>query len=284
MTKQNNNLVYTLIEPRKKLHLNFGEIWRYRDLIVLFVKKDFAEIYKQTILGPIWLFLNPLISTVIYTVVFGGIANISTDGVPKILFYMAGNTMWTFFSDAITRTSTTFRQNTDLFSKIYFPRLTKPIAVVFFTGINLLFQLLMFAAIWIFYLVRCEVQPHWEMIWTVPFVILALGAMAMGCGIIVSSLTAKYRDLAIVITFVIRLWMYATPVVYPMSTVSNELLRTLININPVTQPMELFRYAVLGQGDLSAVGLVWSGVFAVFVLLFGMMYFNKVEKNFMDTV
>ena len=147
MTKQNNNLVYTLIEPRKKLHLNFGEIWRYRDLIVLFVKKDFAEIYKQTILGPIWLFLNLLISTVIYTVVFGGIANISTDGVPKILFYMAGNTMWTFFSDAITRTSTTFRQNTDLFSKIYFPRLTKPIAVVFFTGINLFFQLLMFAAI-----------------------------------------------------------------------------------------------------------------------------------------
>ena len=284
MANNDNKLVYTAIVPKRTLHLNFGEIWRYRDLIGLFVKKDFAEIYKQTLLGPIWIFLNPLISTAIYTIVFGGIANISTDGVPKILFYMAGNTLWTFFSDAISRTSTTFRQNADLFSKIYFPRLTRPIGVVLFTAINLAFQLLMFLAVWIFYLIRGEVFPNWNMIWTVPLVILCMGAMALGCGIIVSSLTAKYRDLAIVITFMVRLWMYATPVVYPMSTVSNPLLRTVITINPVTQPMELFRYAMLGQGDLSIPGIIWSAAFSVFILLFGMMYFNKIEKTFMDTV
>lgn len=284
MTKEKNKLVYTLIEPKKTLHLNFGEIWRYRDLIGLFVKKDFAEIYKQTILGPIWIFLNPLISTIIYTIVFGGIANISTDGVPKLLFYMAGNTLWTFFSDSISRTANTFRDNVNLFSKIYFPRLTRPIAVVLFTGINLAFQFLMFLALWLFYLVRGEVFPHWETMWVIPLVVILMGAMSMGCGIIVSSLTTKYRDLAIVITFVVRLWMYATPVVYPMSTVNNALLRTAITINPVTQLMELFRYAMLGQGELSLWGLIWSATFAIGILLLGMMYFNKVEKTFMDTI
>lgn len=284
MAQDNHRLVYTLIEPKKMMRLNFDEIWRYRDLIVLFVKKDFAEIYKQTVLGPIWIFLNPLIATAIYTVVFGKIAHISTDGVPQILFYMAGNTMWTFFSDSITRTATTFRQNADLFSKIYFPRLTRPIAIVIFTGINLAFQMLMLVAFWLFYLIRGDVHPHWELIWTIPLVVLAMGSMALGCGIIVSSLTTKYRDLAIVVTFGIKLWMYATPVVYPMSTVSNELLRNVLTINPLTQPMELFRYAMLGQGDLSAWGLIWSAVFSIVVLLFGMMYFNKIEKTFMDTI
>lgn len=284
MANENHKLVYMLIEPKKTLHLNLDEIWRYRDLIFLFVKKDFAEIYKQTILGPIWIFLNPLIATAIYTVVFGKIAKISTDGVPQLLFYMAGNTLWTFFSDSISRTATTFRQNVDLFSKIYFPRLTRPIAVVLFTAINLAFQMLMLLAFWTFYLIRGDVHPHWESLWTIPLATIAIGAMALGCGIIVSSMTTKYRDLAIVFTFIIKLWMYATPVVYPMSTVSDQFLRTVITINPLTQPMELFRYALLGQGDLSVWGLIWSGVFSVGILLFGMMYFNKIEKNFMDTI
>ena len=284
MAKYKERLVYTVIEPKKTLSLNIGELWRYRDLISLFIKKDFALIYKQTILGPIWLFLNPLLTTAIYTIVFGGIANISTDGVPKVLFYMAGNTMWTFFSDSISRTATTFKDNAQLFGKIYFPRLTRPIAIVLFSALNLLFQLLMFIVIWIFYIARGEVSPHWGLLWTIPFIVLFMGAMALGFGIIVSSITTKYRDMAIVVTFAVKLWMYATPVVYPMSTVTNNLLHTVITINPVTQPMELFRYVLLGQGDLSVWGMVWSAVFAVAIMLFGMMYFNKIEKTFMDTI
>lgn len=284
MAKYKDRLVYTVIEPKKTLSLNLGELWRYRDLISLFIKKDFALIYKQTILGPIWLFLNPLITTAIYTVVFGGIANISTDGVPKVLFYMAGNTMWTFFSDSISRTATTFKDNAQLFGKIYFPRLTRPIAIVLFSALNLVFQLLMFIVIWIFYVARGEVSPHWGLLWTIPFIVLIMGAMALGFGIIVSSITTKYRDMAIVVTFAVKLWMYATPVVYPMSTVTNSLLHTAITINPVTQPMELFRYVLLGQGDLSVWGMIWSAVFAVAIMLFGMMYFNKIEKTFMDTI
>lgn len=285
MAKYKEKLVYTVIEPKKKLlNLNFKELWRYRDLVSLFVKKDFALIYKQTVLGPIWLLLSPLITTAIYTVVFGGIANISTDGVPKVLFYMAGNTLWTFFSDSISRTATTFKDNAQLFGKIYFPRLTRPIAIVVFTGINLALQFALFLLVWGFYLIRGEIQPNWGAFWTLPFVVLFMGAMALGCGIIVSSVTTKYRDMAIVVTFFIKLWMYATPVVYPMSTVNNSLLYTAITINPVTQPMELFRYSLLGQGDLSVVGLIWSGVFAVGIMLLGMMYFNKVEKTFMDTI
>lgn len=284
MEKINNKLIYNLIEPKKTLHLNFGEIWRYRDLISLFVKKDFAEIYKQTILGPIWIFLNPLIATAIYTIVFGKIAKIDTNGVPALLFYMAGNTIWTFFSESISRTANTFRDNVQLFGKIYFPRLTRPIAIVLFTSINLGFQMLMFFGFWLFYLISGAVSPHWEALWTLPFVVILIAAMALGCGIIVSSMTTKYRDLAIVITFVVKIWMYATPVVYPMSTIDDGFLRTAIMINPMSQLMELFRYSILGQGDLTVWGLIWSASFSIGIMLFGMMYFNKIEKTFMDTI
>ncbi|MBQ6266624.1 MAG: ABC transporter permease [Clostridia bacterium] len=285
MDKEIKKLIqHTVIEPKKLLHLNFGELWKYRDLISLFVKKDFALVYKQTILGPLWVFLNPLITTIIYTVVFGGIANISTDGVPKLLFYMAGNTLWTFFSEAISKTATTFKDNAQVFGKIYFPRLTRPISLVLYTGINFAFQFLMFVPVWIFYIVRGEVQPHWTYLWVLPVVLLFMAAMALGCGLIVSSITIKYRDMAIVITFGVKVWMYATPVVYPMTEVNNELLRRIILLNPVTQPMELFRFVLLGEGTLSAAGMIWTAVFAVAILLFGMMYFNKVEKTFMDTI
>ncbi|MBR4727206.1 MAG: ABC transporter permease [Clostridia bacterium] len=275
---------HTVIEPKKLLHLNFAELWKYRDLISLFVKKDFALVYKQTILGPLWVFLNPLITTAIYTIVFGGIANISTNGVPKILFYMAGNTLWTFFSEAISKTATTFKDNAQVFGKIYFPRLTRPISLVIYTGINFAFQFLMFVPVWIFYIVRGEVQPNWAVLWALPVVLLFMAAMALGCGLIVSSITIKYRDMAIVITFGVKLWMYATPVVYPMTEVKNELLRRIILLNPVTQPMELFRYVLLGEGTLSVAGMIWTAVFAIAIMLFGMMYFNKVEKTFMDTI
>ncbi|MBR2731708.1 MAG: ABC transporter permease [Clostridia bacterium] len=285
MEKEIKKLIrHTVIEPKKLLHLNFGELWKYRDLITLFVKKDFSLIYKQTILGPLWVFLNPLITTVIYTVVFGGIANISTNGVPKILFYMAGNTLWTFFSDSISKTANTFKDNAQVFGKIYFPRLTRPIALVIYTGINYVFQLLMFVPVWIYYIARGATQPNWACMWALPVVLLFMAAMALGCGLIVSSITIKYRDMAIVITFAVKLWMYATPVVYPMTEVKNDLLRRLIACNPVTQPMELYRFILLGEGRLSPGGILWSAAFAVLVLLLGMMYFNKVEKTFMDTI
>lgn len=266
------------------LNLDFKELWQYRDLIVLFVKKDFSLMYKQTILGPAWILLNPFITTVIYTIVFGNIANLSTDGIPKILFYMAGNALWSFFAACINKTANTFKDNAHVFGKVYFPRLTKPISTVLSAAVNFGVQMLMFGCFWVYFLATGQVHPHWTAIPALPLVLALMGAMGLGCGIIVSSLTTKYRDLAIVVSFGVSLWMYATPVVYPLSTASEGWLRTALLINPVTPMMELFRYMFLGQGQLSVLGLVWSAVFTAIVLLGGILLFNRVEKTFMDTV
>lgn len=264
--------------------LNLRELWRYRDLMVMFVKKDFSLIYKQTILGPLWIFLVPFITTVIYTVVFGNIAKLSTDGVPKLLFYMTGNALWSFFAECINKTANTFKNNANVFGKVYFPRLTKPIATVIFAGINFCIQMLMFFAFWIYYIVQDAVHPNWVYLPLLIIVLPVMGCMALGCGIIVSSLTTKYRDLAIAVTFGVSLWMYATPVVYPLSMAGSGLMRTVLLVNPVTQMMEIFRFVLLGEGVITIGGCVWSGVFTVIVLLLGVMLFNKVEKTFMDTV
>lgn len=264
--------------------LDLKELWQYRDLIAMFVKKDFTLIYKQTILGPAWILLNPFITTVIYTVVFGNIANLSTDGIPKILFYMAGNALWSFFAACINKTAHTFTGNAHLFGKVYFPRLTKPISTVLSAAVNFGVQMLMFACFWVYFIITGQVFPNWATILALPLVLLVMGGMALGCGIIVSSLTTKYRDLAIVVSFGVSLWMYATPVVYPLSTASEGLMRTALLVNPVTPMMELFRYMFLGQGQISMIGLVWSVVFTVIVLLSGILLFNRVEKTFMDTV
>lgn len=266
------------------MNLKLKELWQYRDLIAMFVKKDFSLIYKQTILGPAWILLVPFITTVIYTVVFGNIANLSTDGVPKLLFYMAGNALWSFFAECINKTANTFRDNAHVFGKVYFPRLTKPIATVLSAAVNFSVQMLMFACFWVYFIIIGQVQPNWPAILALPIVLLVMGGMALGCGIIVSSLTTKYRDLSIVVTFGVSLWMYATPVVYPLSTAPEGLLRTILLLNPVTSLMELFRYMFLGQGQISAMGLMGSVVFTVIVLLSGILLFNRVEKTFMDTV
>ena len=265
-------------------HLNLKELWQYRDLIVMFVKKDFSLIYKQTILGPAWILLVPFITTVIYTIVFGNIAHLSTDGVPKLLFYMAGNALWSFFAECINKTANTFRDNAHVFGKIYFPRLTKPIATALSAAVNFGVQMLMFACFWVYFIIIGQVQPNWPAIPALPIVLLVMGGMALGCGIIVSSLTTKYRDLSIVVTFGVSLWMYATPVVYPLSTAPEGLIRTMLLLNPVTPLIELFRYMFIGQGQISAIGLMWSAVFTVIVLLGGILLFNRVEKTFMDTV
>lgn len=280
-----SELHHTHITSKNKLlSFNLKEVWKYRDLVTLFIRRDFVLTYKQTILGPLWIILNPFISTVIYTVVFGGIAGIATDGIPKILFYMLSNTVWTFFASCITKTSSTFTANAAVFGKVYFPRLVTPISTVSSAAINLFIQLAMFACFWIFYLVKGEVKPNWALLILFPFVILLLAAMGLGCGIIVSSLTTKYRDLAIAVTFGVQLWMYATPVVYPLSTLGEGTMRTILSINPVTSYVEIIRYIFLGQGTFTLGGCIWSIVFTLFVLIAGIILFNKVEKTFMDTV
>ena len=280
-----SELHHTHITAKNKLlGFNLKEVWKYRDLVALFIRRDFVLTYKQTILGPLWIILNPFISTVIYTVVFGGIAGIATDGIPKILFYMLSNTVWTFFASCITKTSSTFTANAAVFGKVYFPRLVTPISTVSSAAINFFIQLAMFACFWIYYLIKGDVHPHWEVLILFPVVLILLAAMGLGCGIIVSSLTTKYRDLAIAVTFGVQLWMYATPIVYPLSTLGEGTMRTILTINPVTSYVEIIRYIFLGQGTFTLGGIIWSTVFTFIVLFAGIMLFNKVEKTFMDTV
>lgn len=274
----------TITAKRAWFDINIKELWAYRDLIWMFVKKDFSLIYKQTILGPLWIFLVPLLTTGIYTIVFGNIAKISTDGIPKLLFYMAGNALWSFFAQCINKTSNTFKDNANVFGKVYFPRLTKPIATVISAAIDFWIQMLMFVCFWGFYILRGSVHPNWCYLPILILILIVMGCMALGCGIIVSSLTTKYRDLAIVVSFGVSLWMYATPVVYPLSTASEGVMRTLLLMNPVTQMMEIFRYILLGEGIISFGGIVWSVGFSMLVLGIGVVLFNKVEKTFMDTV
>lgn len=282
---KNEQVYHAHITAKNKLlDFNLKEVWQYRDLIALFIRRDFVLTYKQTILGPLWIILNPFISTVIYTIVFGGIAGIATDGIPKILFYMLSNTVWTFFASCINKTSTTFTANAAVFGKVYFPRLATPISTVASAGINFLIQLAMFACFWIYYLIKDAVVPNWKYLILLPIVILFLGMMGLGCGIIISSLTTKYRDLAIAVTFGVQLWMYLTPVVYPLSTLGDGIMKIILSINPVTSYIEICRYIFLGQGTFTLLNCMWSLAFTVIVLFIGIILFNKVEKTFMDTV
>ncbi len=264
--------------------LNLREVWRYRDLIVLFTKRSFALTYKQTILGPVWIFLNPLISSFIYAFVFGGIAGMSTDGIPQILFYLCSNAIWGYFSSTMTKNATTFTSNAGVFGKVYFPRLTIPISNMLSSMIQLGVQMILVLLFLAFYVITGAVTPNWWAWLVLPLVLVHLGVMGLGLGIIISSLTTKYRDLSILVTFGVQLWMYATPIVYPLSQLGDGFMKTVLMINPVTAPVEVFRYAVLGQGTISIPSLIFSAVFTVIVALAGIMIFNHVEKTFMDTV
>ena len=266
------------------LNLNLKEVWQYRDLILLFTKRSFVVTYKQTILGPAWIFLNPLISSLMYAFVFGGIAGIGTGGVPQMLFYLCSNAMWAFFSGCVTKNANTFTANAGVFGKVYFPRLTTPISNVLSSVIQFGVQMLMVLAFLIYYLIMGQVHPNWWAWLLIPVVLLHLGLLGMGFGVIVSSLTTKYRDLSILVTFGVQLWMYATPIVYPLSQLGDGRFKTMLMINPVTGPVEAFRYAVLGQGTIVTEYYVLSAVLTIVVALLGIMIFNKVEKTFMDTV
>lgn len=268
----------------RMLDLNLKEVWQYRDLIFLFTKRTFTLTYKQTVLGPAWIFLNPLISSIIHAFVFGGIAGISTDGVPQLLFYLCSNAIWIFFSTCVTKNAQTFTANANVFGKVYFPRLTTPISNVLASVVQFGVQMILVLVFLAYYGIAGEVHPNWGAWLLIPVVLLNLGLLGLGCGIIISSLTTKYRDLAILVTFGVQLWMYATPIVYPMSQLGDGWMKTVLMINPVTAPVEVFRYAVLGQGTIMPGYLALSWLITIVVVVVGIMIFNKVEKTFMDTV
>ncbi len=280
-----NTKYHTHISSKHKLlDLKLKEVWQYRDLIWLFTQRSFVLTYKQTILGPAWIFLNPLISSMMYAFVFGGIAGIGTDGVPQMLFYLCSNAVWAYFSTCVTKNANAFTANAGVFGKVYFPRLTTPISNVLSAVIQFGVQMVMVLIFLVYYLIRGEVTVmllRW--LW-IPLVLLHLGLLGMGFGIIVSSLTTKYRDLSVLVGFGVQLWMYATPVVYPISEITEGWMRAIIMINPVTPSVELLRYAMLGQGTVNWAyyGLSWLMTIAIAFL--GIIIFNKVEKTFMDTV
>ena len=278
-------LYHTHIESKPKLlDFNLKEVWRYKDLIFLFTKRSFVIRYKQTILGPAWLLLNPFLTSVMYNLVFGVIAGLSTEGVPQILFYMGSNAVWSFFAACLTTTANTFLSNAGIFGKVYFPRLTMPISAVLSALVNFGIQFLMFSFFWVFFIARGEVHPNWLALPLMFLVLLQLGCLGLGFGIIISSLTTKYRDLGILVGFGVSLWMYGSPVVYPLSQIANPTLKVILHINPVSQALETFRYIFLGVGQVS---LFWWGIsicITLVILVFGILLFNKVEKTFMDTI
>ena len=268
----------------KWFDLKLGEVWKYRDLIWLFTKRSFVLTYKQTVLGPAWIFINPILTSIVYNFIFGTVAGMSTDGIPQLLFYLTSTSLWTFFAASVTKNATTFTANAGVFGKVYFPRLTTPISNILSSIIQFGIQMILVIVLLIYYVIRGEVSPNWFAFGLIPLVLVQLGIMGMGFGLVVSSLTTKYRDLTVLVTFGVSLWMYATPVVYPLSQLGDGLMKTILMINPVTSPIEIFRYAILGQGTIEPLYVIISVVFAVLVMLFGIMIFNKVERNFMDTV
>ena len=275
----------TIIKPKGKLfEIGFKEIWRYRDLLVMFIKRDIVTQYKQTILGPTWYFIQPALTTIMYMVVFGGIAGISTDGLPQPLFYLAGIVLWQYFSECLNKTSATFTQNQHIFGKVYFPRLISPLSNVLSNLVRMSIQFLLFLIVYVYYVaVGVDVMPNVYAL-LLPLLIVMLAGLSLGFGIIISSMTTKYRDLTILFTFIVQLWMYATPVIYPLSTITNDKIRMLMGINPLTSIFEAFKYGMLGVGQFSWGGLGYSFGFMVVLLLVGVVVFNKVQRSFMDTV
>ena len=271
------------IEAKHSLFdLKLSEVWRYRDLVYMFVKRDFVSSFKQTILGPVWFFINPILTTIVYLVIFGSIANLSTDGAPKILFYLAGVTLWNYFSSCLTGTSGVFTNNSNIFGKVYFPRLVMPLTVVISNLMKFGVQFLLFLIAFFYFLSKDQILPNlW--IFATPFLIFLMGAFALGVGMIFSALTTKYRDLQMLLGFGVSLYMYATPVVYPLSALSG-IWKKLAYYNPLTGIFECFKYGWLGSGDFSAELLLISTAIILFLLAVGTLVFNKVEKSFMDTV
>lgn len=284
----NNGEDWTLIiKPRNSLlNLNLRELWQYRDLLEMYIKRDIVTFYKQTILGPIWFFIQPIFTTIVFMFVFGGLAGIPTDGIPQILFYLSGITLWNYFSECLTKTSDTFLTNQAIFGKVYFPRLIAPLSVTITGLIKMFIQFGLFAVVYLGFLYNgTVVRPNlYALIF--PVLIFILAALSLGFGILISSLTTKYRDLKFLIVFAVQLWMYASPVIYPLSVMKGswEKYMWLIQANPVTAVLETFKYGFLGNGTFSWLALAYSFTFSLVVLFAGVIVFNKVERSFMDVI
>lgn len=278
-----NDSITLVTSKRKWFSVDLKELWRYRDLAILFVKRDLKNSYKQTVLGPLWILINPFLSTTVFTVIFGVIANISTDGVPQFLFYMAGNILWTFFSNCLSRGTGTFLGNAHLFGKVYFPRLIMPIAGVMYYGLTFFIQFVVFFILVLIYMFTGSAVHINAIALLLPVLLLQTASLGIGTGLIISSVTTKYRDLNVLVGFGVSLWMYITPVVYPVSQIP-DFLGWLAYANPVAPIMETFRYAFLGSGSFNPLYWGFSLCVTAVVLLFGVLVFNRVEKNFIDTV
>ena len=282
-----------VIKPSSSLlSLNLKELWRYKDLLVMFVKRDFVSVYKQTVLGPLWFFIQPIFTTAIYVLIFGKLAKISPEGVPQILFFMAGTVFWSYFSDCLLTTSKVFETNKGIFGKVYFPRLISPISVVVSKLLKLGIQLILFIGFFLYYLIfkEASVSPN-IYIYLLPFLILIMAALSLGLGLITTSLTTKYKDLNFLLQFGIQLAMYGAPVIYSLEGVKERegflfenVFAPLLEFNPLTPIFESFRYGFLGNGTFSIYTLAYSTIVTIIVLFIGMLVFNKTQKSFMDTV
>lgn len=282
MTKENQP-TYFIHSKQSVFSLNLKEVWEYRDLLLMLVKRDFITFYKQTILGPLWFIIQPLLTTGIYIILFGNIAKLSTDGVPQVLFYLSGITVWNYFSESLTKTSSVFTSNAGMFGKVYFPRLIMPLAIVTSSLMKFAVQFIIFILVLLYFIIFTnDVQPNIWILFT-PVLVLLMALFALGMGMIFSSMTTKYKDLAFLLTFGVQLFMYITPVVYPISALP-EKYRFLVYMNPLSSIFECFRYAFLGSGSFDLVNILWSSLFIALILILGTVIFNKVEKNFMDTV
>jgi len=273
-----------IIQPQRRLFdLRLAELWRYRDLVMLFVRRDFVSVYKQTILGPLWYLIQPLLTTIIFTIVFGNIAGLPTDGLPEFLFYMSGTVIWSYFAECLNKTSVTFVQNANLFGKVYFPRLAVPVSILLSNLITFTIQFAFFLLFMGYFALRgAAIRPNAWILFT-PVLLLIMAGLGLGFGIIISSLTTKYRDLRFLVSFGVQLLMYATPVIYPVSAIPAQ-FRPLILANPMTPIVETFRYAFLGAGTVNVYHLLYSFGFMVVVVFVGVLIFNRVEQTFMDTV
>lgn len=263
--------------------LKFDDIWRYRDLLWMFVKRDFVSFYKQTVLGPLWFFIQPLFTTLVFTFIFGNLAKISTDGLPQQLFYLSGITAWNYFSDCLTKTSTVFRDNSSIFSKVYFPRLIMPLSIVVSNLVRFIVQLILLVIMMIYFgLQGADFQVTYGILFF-PLLVLLMALLGLGMGLIITAMTTKYRDLAFLVSFGVQLLMYATTVIYPLSA-APENYKKIIELNPMTGIIEAFRFGFLGRGEFSVWSISYSVVITLVVLFLGVIIFNKTEKNFVDTI
>lgn len=273
----------SVIESRHSLFdINLKELWHYRDLLVLFVRRDFVTVYKQTILGPLWFFIQPLLTTITFTIIFGNVAQLSTDGAPKVVFYMAGITLWGYFSTCLTTVSGVFNANASIFGKVYFPRLIMPLTIVISNLMKFGVQFLLFVCFVGYFTLQNQIHPNSWILLT-PLIIVLMAVISMGIGLILSSMTTKYKDLNQLIGFGVQLFMYATPVIYPSSSVPST-YQWVVELNPLVGLFDYMRFAYLGVGEFTILDLVYPSLFSIVILAIGVLVFNKTQKTFMDTV